>query len=130
MDTLIETDAATQGSEIDRPAAASIEQLGENLIRHFEQSAISRSVLEVLAQRDEVLDEIEVLEAVNDRLANNHKLELPRSVIRKIVMILSGADMIAVSNGSVQITEAGRRLNSILQVRATPGRTSAAFASP
>lgn len=129
IDTLIETDAATQGATRDHSDARSIEQLSENLLRHFEQSAISRNVLEVLAIRDEGLNEIGILEAVNHRLVEKHKRELPQTVIRKIVMVLMGADMIALRNGSLQITDAGRQLNALLQARVTCGQPSAAFAS-
>ena len=130
MDTLMETDVATQGAEKGCSSAKSIEELSENLFRHFEQSAISRNVLEVLALRDEGLDEIGILEAVNHRLAERQKRELPQTVIRKIVMILMGADMIALRNGSLQITDAGRQLNALLHARVTYGQPSAAFVSP
>lgn len=130
MDTLIETDAPTQGTVTAPADATSIEQLGENLLRHFEQSAISRSVLEVLAFRDEGLNEIGIVEAVNHALAKEHKRELPHTVIRKIMMVLMRANMVALRQGSLRLTDAGRQLNALLQTRATSSPPPLAFVSP
>ncbi len=130
MDTLIEANAATQDTKPGHVEAISIEQLSGNLFRHFERSTISRNVLEVLATRDEGLNETGLLEAVNHGLAQKQKCELPQTVIRKVVMILEGADMIALRQGNLRLTDAGRQLNALLQTRATSGRPAAAFVSP
>lgn len=45
MDILIETDRATQDTKPGHAEAISIEQLSDNLFRHFERSTISRNVL-------------------------------------------------------------------------------------
>lgn len=130
MDILIDTDGATQDPKPGPAEAISIEQLSDNLFRNFERSTIFRNVLEVLATRDEGLNETGLLEAVNHGLAQKQKCELPETVIRKVVMILEGADMIALRRGNLRLTDAGRQLNALLQTRATSGRSAAAFVSP
>ena len=130
MDTLIETHAPTQGTGPAPVDTTSIKQLGENLLRHFEQSAISRSVLEVLAIRDEGLNEIGVFDAVNHALTKKHKRELSHTVIRKIMMVLMRADMVTLRQGSLRLTDAGRQLNALLQTRATSSPPPLAFVSP
>ena len=130
MDSLIAAGGATQDPKAGPADAIPIEQLSDNLFRHFEQSATSRSVLEVLAIRNEGLNETGIVEAVNHGLAQKQNRELPQAVVRKIIMVLLRADMIALRQGSLRLTDAGRQLNALLQTRAARSRPSLAFVSP
>lgn len=80
--------------------------------------------------RDEGLNETEILEAVNHGLAQKQKHELPQTVIRKIMMVLMRANMVALRQGSLRLTDAGRQLNALLQTRATSSPPPLAFVSP
>lgn len=130
LDSLIESAPAARNAR-SLPAAAGMDEvLGESLLLHFEQSATSRKVLAALASHAEGLHESEVQTAVNGLLTRERKRELPVAVVRKIVMILMGADLAALRRGRLELTVAGKRLHALLEVRSTDGLPSAAFASP
>ncbi len=130
LDSMIESEPTARDARV-LPAAASLDDaLGESLVRHFEQSATSRQVLAALAYRSEGMHESEVQEAVNGLLAQERKRELPAAVVRKVVMILMGADLAALRQGRLELTVAGKRLHALLEVRSADVLPSAAFASP
>lgn len=129
LDSMIESKADAREQPI-LPAAASLDDaLGESLVRHFEQSATSRQVLAALAFRAGGTHESEVLTVVNQQLARSRRRELPAAVVRKVMMILMGADLAALRQGRLELTVAGKRLHALLEVRAADGLPSAAFAS-
>lgn len=129
LDSMIESKANRQSKEV-LPAAASLDEaLGESLVRHFEQSATSRQVLAALAFREGGTHESDVLAAVNRQLARSRKRELPATAVRKVLMILMGADLAALRQGRLELTVAGKRLHSLLEVRSADTLPSAAFAS-
>lgn len=130
LDSMIEPESAIHDERL-FPAAASLDEaLSESLVRHFEQSATSRQVLAALAFRTHGMRESEVQQTVNGFLAQKRKRELPAAVVRKVVMILMGADLAALRNGKLQLTTAGKRLHALLEVRSSEALPSAAFASP
>lgn len=130
LDSMIEPESAIRDERLFPTAACVDEELGESLVRHFEQSAISRQVLAALAVRTDGMHESEVQQAVNGMLAQERKRELPTAVVSKIVMILMGANLAARRQGKLQLTIAGKRLHALLEVRSSEALPSAAFASP
>jgi hypothetical protein len=127
---MTEAEPADQMLRAPHASAALDDSLAESLLRHFEQSATSRHVLAALTSRTNGMDEAEVLGAVNRELAHLHKQELPAVVVRKVVMILMGADLATLRQGQLELTTAGKRLHALLQVRSTAVPSAPAFASP
>lgn len=130
LDSMIEPEPAVRDERLFPTAACVDEALGESLVRHFEQSATSRQVLAVLAFRTGGMHESEVQQAVNGMLAQERKRELPAAVVRKVMMLLMGANLAALRQGNLQLTTAGKRLHALLEVRSTEALPAAAFASP
>ena len=130
LESMTEPEPADQMSRAPHASAALNDSLAESLLRHFEQSATSRHVLAALTSRTSGMHESEVLAAVNRELAHLRKRELPAAVVRKVVMILMGADLAALSQGRLELTTAGKRLHALLQVRSTDGTPATVFASP
>lgn len=130
LDSMTEAEPADQMSRAPHASAALDDSLAESLLRHFEQSATSRHVLAALTTRTGGMPEAEVLAAVNRELAHLRKRELPAAVVRKVVMILMGADLAAVRQGRLELTTPGKRLHALLQVRSTEVTPTPAFVSP
>ncbi|MBE0543116.1 MAG: hypothetical protein IH623_17355 [Verrucomicrobia bacterium] len=130
LESMTEPEPAERMSQVNRVATVLDESLVENLLRHFELSATSRHVLAALALRTEGMSEPEVVSAVNHQLARQCGRELPATAVRKIVMILMGADLTTIRQGRLEITNAGRHLHTILQARSTSAAPVSAFASP
>ena len=130
LESMTEPESAEQMERMPQASMGVDDSLVESLIRHFELSAISRHVLAALALRTEGMSEPEVVAAVNHQLARQRRRELPATVVRKIVMILMGADLTTIRQGKLEITNAGRHLHTILQARSTAAAPAAAFASP
>lgn len=129
LESMTEPGPADHMSLVNRAQIVLDDSLVESLLRHFELSATSRHVLAALALRSEGMSEPELLSAVNHQLARQRRRELPAAVVRRIVMILMGADLTALRQGRLEITNAGRHLHTILQARSTAAPVSA-FASP
>lgn len=130
LESMTEPEPAEHISQINHTPTVVDDSLVESLLRHFELSAISRHVLAALALRTEGMSEPEVVSAVNHQLARQRRRELPATVVRKIVMILMGANLTALRLGRLEITNAGRHLHTILQARSTAAAPAVAFASP
>jgi hypothetical protein len=130
LDSMIEQGSAGRAAPVFPVAASLDEALRESLLRHFEQSATSRHVLAALAFRTDGTYESEVLAVVNRQLARLRKRELPASVVRKVVMILMGADLAVLRQGRLELTTAGKRLHALLEVRSASPLPAPAFASP
>lgn len=130
LDSLIESESADRPAGQVLPATACLDDvMGESLLRHFEQSATSRHVLAALAFRRDGLPESEVFAVVNQALASARKRELPATVLRKVVMVLMGANLAALRQGKFKLTVAGKRLHALLEVRSVAPLPSYAFAS-
>lgn len=130
LESMTEPELAEPSSPVNHAPTVIDDSLVESLLRHFELSVISRHVLAALALRTEGMSEPEVVSAVNHQLARQRRRELPATVVRKIVMILMGADLTALRLGRLEITNAGRHLHTILQARSTAATPAVAFASP
>ncbi|HOW65550.1 MAG TPA: hypothetical protein P5186_20385 [Candidatus Paceibacterota bacterium] len=117
LDNLIEPDLVSAPAVLGPEVTHSLDQLGGNLLRYFEQAAVSRNILETLAVCENGLSEKAVLAAVNHQLEERRKRALPESVVRKVVMILMGAEFVVLKEGSLRITEAGRMLHTALRAR-------------
>lgn len=130
LESMTEPEPAQQTERKPQTSMGLEDSLVESLIRHFELSATSRHILVALAVRTEGMSEPEVLTAVNHQLARQRRRELPAAVVRKIVMNLMGADLTALRQGKLEITNAGRQLYAILQARSTDEAPAPAFASP
>lgn len=117
LDNLIEPDLASAPAVLRPELTHSLDQLGGNLLRYFEQAAVSRNILETLAVCENGLSEKAVLAAVNHQLEERRKRALPETVVRKVMMILMGADFVVLKEGSLRITEAGRMLHTALRAR-------------
>lgn len=130
LESMTEPEPAEQRERVPQSSMRLDDSLAESLIRHFELSATSRHVLAALALRTEGMSEPEVLSAVNHHLARQRRRELPAAVVRKIVMILMGADLTALRQGRLEITNAGRHLHTILHARSSGAAPASAFASP
>jgi hypothetical protein len=130
LDNMIEPASVARAGPRFLAAALMDDALGESLVRHFEQSALSRQVLTTLAFRTDGMHTSEIRQALNKMLAQERKRELPASVVRRVVMILMGANLATLRQRKLQLTTAGRRLHALLQVRSTSALPSPAFASP
>ncbi len=129
LDTLVEPEIATDVSMADHPEPESVGRLAEHLFRHFQQSAVSRNVLAVLAARKGRMHENELLAALNRQLQARGRRDLPAAVVRKVVTILMGADLVALRKGALEITSAGSELNVLLQPRAAAVPPAPVFVS-
>ncbi len=130
LNLLLESEPANQVSHKPKPPMAVDNSLTESLVRHFELSAASRHILTTLALQNGGMSESDVALAVNLQLARQRRRELPAAVVRKIVVILMGADLTTIRQGKLEITIAGRHLHTILQSRSTGAAPASAFASP
>lgn len=129
LDSMIESESAVWIAP-PFPALAGLDDgLSESLLRHFEQSATSRQVLAALAFRTGGMHESEVHAVVNRQLIRLRKRELPASVVRRVVMILMGADLAVLRQGRLELTTAGKRLHALLGVRSAEVLPAAPFAS-
>jgi|EBPBio282013_DNA_FD.fasta_scaffold17183_1 hypothetical protein len=130
FESMTEPEPAEHMSQVNHAPTVLDHSLVESLLRHFELSAISRQILAALALRTVGMSEPEVVSAVNHQLARQRRQELPAAVVRKVIMILMGADLTALRQGQLEITNAGRHLHTILQERSTAATPAVSFASP
>lgn len=129
FDSLTEAEPMDQMSRDPHASAALDDSLAESLLRHFEQSATSRHVLAALSSQSDGMRESELLAAVNRELAHSRKRELPAGVVRRVMMILMGADLTALREGRLELTTTGRRLHALLQARSPARALAPAFVS-
>ncbi len=131
FDTLLQPALLPQSSTkspVPKPAnLPTPESLAENLLRHFQQSAVSRLVLRILALQQGGAAEAGLLAEVNQHLVQTGKRALPPAVVRRVVMILMGADLVALNQGRLEITNAGRQLNTLLEARSLTEQTHPSF---
>jgi hypothetical protein len=130
LDSMTEVEPVDQVSRAPHASAALDDSLAESLFRHFEQSATSRQVLAALTATTGGMPESEVVSAVNRELTHQRKRKLPAAVVRRVVMILMGADLAALRQGRLELTIAGKSLHALLQVRSIEAEPTPAFVSP
>lgn len=91
--------------------------LTECLLRHFERSSISKQILVKLAEGEQGLGQRELSAMLNRSQADRNKPALPLSVARRVAITLLHAGLIGVEAGTLRITNPGRQLNHLLQLR-------------
>jgi len=116
LESLVEPDPPAHAAAVD-PSDPALARISENLLRHFGHLAASRRILDALATEGGRMSESGVLAAVNGRLQAARKPPLPPSAARKVIRILERADFVALRDGILHITDAGRQLHSLLSLR-------------
>ncbi len=119
LDSLIEPAADEQQNRNFPVGAAMDETLCESLLLHFEQSVASRQILAVLAEPGGGLLEAELQGTVNRQLRGRRRRELPVPALRQVTLILKRAGLVASQRGRWELTIAGKRLQALLEARAT-----------
>jgi hypothetical protein len=71
-----------------------------------------------------------VAAAVNVRLTESGKPPLPRNVVKRVIMILAGSNLIARKGDRLALTELGEQLSGLLGKSRPTLNTEACFASP
>lgn len=119
LDSLIKPMPKVQRSGMFPASVAMDETLCESLLRHFEQSTATRQILGLLSEQSDGMNESEVRETVNRRLAESESRELPAAAIRRIALILKNAGLVSFSQRRLKLTVAGQRLHALLEARAS-----------
>jgi hypothetical protein len=88
--------------------------LANSLLKHFRQSFASRHIVRALAEAPRGITEEDLVQSFNELAARSGKRSLPSGALRKVIMILMGADFVKLSNGKFQMTELGWTLHSML----------------
>jgi len=93
------------------------ESLGEGLLRHFTQSWLSCRIVATLAASDAEMRESDIVAEINAVLIESGRRALPEVAVRKVLMILMGADFVTLRHGALSLTALGRHLHSVLDER-------------
>lgn len=101
------------------------ENLGDALLKHFMQSSLSCQILEILATSNVSMSEADIAIAVNNGLIAKERRALPDAAIRKVIMILMGADFVRLRHGALSLTDLGKNLHGVLQQCRAASRESA-----
>jgi len=99
------------------PTLLPSESLGESLLRHFAQSSLSCRILDILAANGNAMPEADITAAVNAQLIEKSRQPLPEVAVRKVIMILMGADFVRLRHGLLSLTDLGRQLHRVLGER-------------
>lgn len=105
------------------------QSLGESLLRHFTQSSLSCRIVDVLAASDTGMHEADITAAVNAELIEKRRRPLPEAAVRKVVMILMGADFVSLRHGLLFLTDLGRQVHRVLVERRHPVNWPVSMAS-
>ncbi len=117
LDMLHEPQPGFEAAPALAPKLPPSESLGESLLRHFLQSSLSCRVVDILAASDRGMHEADIAATVNARLAESNRRLMPEAAVRKVVMILMGADFISLRHGLLSLTHLGRQLHQVLVER-------------
>ncbi len=90
------------------------EDITDNLLKFFELSSVSRSILRILAGSEETLSHADLTIKVNARLMRKGGRPVSEHDIRARVMNLMGASLAQLRNGQLSATAAGREVVSRL----------------
>jgi hypothetical protein len=103
----------------DEPAGETMnsyaDSLTESLLRYFQQSFVSRQVVSALACSPRGMTEKQLEQRFAELASRAGKRTVPSNALRKVIMILMGADFVRISEGRFKITEYGSALHSSLQ---------------
>jgi hypothetical protein len=86
------------------------EDITDNLLKFFELSSVSRSILRILAGSEETLSHADLTNKVNARLVRKGRRPVSEHDIRARVMNLMGASLAQLRNGQLSATAAGREV--------------------
>jgi len=86
------------------------EDITDNLLKFFELSNVSRSILRILAGSEETLSHADLTNKVNARLVRKGRRPVSEHDIRARVMNLMGASLAQLRNGQLSATAAGREV--------------------
>ena len=87
-----------------------LENITDNLLKFFELSSVSRSILRILAGSEETLSHADLTNKVNARLVRKGRRPVSEHDIRARVMNLMGASLAQLRNGQLSATAAGREV--------------------
>src|SRR5258708_32318909 len=90
--------------------ASEYEDTPDNLVKFFELSSVSRSILRILAGSEETLSHADLTNKVNARLVRKGRRPVSEHDIRARVMNLMGASLAQLRNGQLSATAAGREV--------------------
>ena len=117
LDVLHEPQPDVEAAPAIAPKLLPSESLGESLLRHFTQSSLSCRIVEILAANGSGMHEAEIAAAANAQLAEKNRRPMPEAAVRKVVMILMGADFVSLRHGQLSLTHLGRQLHQVLVER-------------
>lgn len=100
-----------------RRVAADDEQisLSQALLQVFQQSFTSRQVIAALATAPDGLAGKELEESVTEAAVKKWNRELSLNAVRRVIMILMGANLVDLRDGKFAMTETGWNLHSRLK---------------
>ncbi len=90
------------------------ENIADNLLKFFELSSVSRSILRILAGSEETLSHSDLTNRVNASLVRMGRRSISEHDIRARVMNLMGASLAQMRDGQLSATAAGREVVSRL----------------
>ena len=90
--------------------APGLENITDNLLKFFELSSVSRSILRILAGSEETLTHADLASRVNAGLVKKGRQPISEHDIRARVMNLMGASLAQLRNGQLSATAAGREV--------------------
>ncbi len=105
------------------------ESLGESLLRHFIQSTLSCRVVDILAANSSGMHEADIAATVNAQMIEKNRRPIPEAAVRKVVMILMGADFVSLRHGLLSLTDLGRQMHRVLVERRHSANGSVSQAS-
>lgn len=86
-----------------------------SLLRFFDQSIVSRETLKALVNIDEKLKLQEITANVNTWFTRKDMSKVPENVIRKIIMILMGSDLVNMKDDKFCASELGKNICELMK---------------
>lgn len=83
------------------------ESLAEALLSYFHQSFTSRQVMAALAASNDGMDGKELEQQIAEHVSQRWNRDLPTNVIRRVIMILMGANLVSLRNDKFALTDVG-----------------------
>lgn len=93
------------------------EELLEALLLFFEQINVARKILKALYEADRPLTDGQAFDATNNVITQDGGRRLDDHVIRKVLMILMGANLVVKRDDLLQLTPTGRFLREEIRRR-------------
>jgi hypothetical protein len=90
-----------------RAQSSQDESLAQALLTYFQQSFTTRQVMAALATSADGVAGRELERQISERVAEQWNRQLSTNAIRRVIMILVGADLIEARNGKFALTNVG-----------------------